>query len=457
MSDDSKRIYNACDPFAPATAAYYHDCSEARGSSALTPQFQRHLAQTKEGTYLRFLLSGHIGCGKSSELAQLKDALDSPSQPSDTRYFPVLLNVSDYLDDYDADITDILLAIVTELAATLRDKLGIELKDSYFTNRFNQIKEFFLSDVEISKGELPLLGAKVEIQRLKQDTTNRQKVREALRPHMTTMLTEINTVFDATRLELQKVKVKTGEPPYKDFVLLLDNLEKLERIEGPKASLDFQRDLFLGHAQKLRALQAHVLYTVPLPLVFSEDGAQLRQHYGSEPVVLPMIKVMMRGTRAPYGPGLACLRQLLEKRFHPLTLEEVFESEALDFLLTYSGGHVRDLMFFIKEACTYGTFPLSLRVAHQAIGPTVRSYSTSIPEPHWEKLAKLDRSSDQKIPVGDNDYLVMLKNLSVLEYINGGGEDTFDLAAPWYAVNPIVREMRKFKDTVNRLTQVSVP
>ena len=65
MSDDIKRIYNACDPFEPATAEYYHDCSKARGSSALTQKFQSHLAQTKDGTYLRFLLSGHIGCGKS--------------------------------------------------------------------------------------------------------------------------------------------------------------------------------------------------------------------------------------------------------------------------------------------------------------------------------------------------------------------------------------------------------
>ena len=82
----------------------------------------------------------------------MKDALDSPSQPSDARYFPVLLNVSDYLDAYDADFTDILLAIVTELAATLRADLKIELKDSYLTNRFKQIKKFLLSKVEIKAG-----------------------------------------------------------------------------------------------------------------------------------------------------------------------------------------------------------------------------------------------------------------------------------------------------------------
>ena len=43
----------------------------------------------------------------------------------------------------------------------------------------------------------------------------------------------------------------------------------------------------------------------------------------------------------------------------------------------------------------------------------------------------------------------MLENLSIMEYINGGNEDTFAEAEPWYAVNPIVRELKKFKDAIN--------
>lgn len=52
----------------------------------------------------------------------------------------------------------------------------------------------------------------------------------------------------------------------------------------------------------------------------------------------------------------------------------------------------------------------------------------------------------------------MLENLSVLEYLNGGDEDVFAEAEPWYAVNPIVCELKKFKEAVaflqdaNRIT-----
>lgn len=146
------------------------------------------------------------------------------------------------------------------------------------------------------------------------------------------------------------------------------------------------------------------------------------------------------------------MRALLQKRLGNLTLDEVFEPAALEFLLTYSGGHARNLMTFVQNACTYITkLPITLVAAQKAIQQTVRTYSTAIPEHHWEKLARLDASSDQNIPNGDPDYLVMLENLSVLEYINGGSDDPFALAEPWYAVNPIVRELQKFKAAAQKL------
>ncbi len=453
MNNPLTHIYNACNPYKPATAAYYLDCSEARGSSALTREFQRRLGRIRND-YLCFLFTGHIGCGKSSELEQLRYALDHP-EPPNARYFPILLNVSDYLDDYDTDVTDLLLAIVAELAATLREGVSVELEDNYFVKHFNEVKKLFMGEVEINKGELSLGIAKIEIQRLKKDPTARQKVRETLAPQMSTMLHEINTVFDKARLELKKIKVKSGEQPYTDFVLILDNLEKIRGFANKEEGLESQRELFLERAPQLVGMGAHVIYTVPLQLVRSAEGPQLGQRYDSKPFVLPMVKVIERGTRNPFLPGVDCMRRLLQRRLGDLTLEEVFEKDSLDFLLTYSGGHTRHLMIFVQNACVYADdIPIPLKAAHRAIQQTVRTYSTAISEAHWEKLVRLDRSADQMIPGGDADYLSMLENLSVLEYINGSGDDPFALAEPWYGVNPIVRELQKFKTAVSSLSEV---
>ncbi len=450
MAEALKHIYNACDPYKPATPEYYVDLAAARGSSALTQEFQRRLALTD--TYLRFLFTGHIGCGKSSELGSLAHALAQPTSMHQ-RCFPIVLDVSDYLDDYDMDTTDILLAIVSELAATLRDKTRVELEDSYFVKRLNEIRQFFSSQVEINKGELSLGLAKVEVQRLKRDPDARQKVRHALDPQMSTMLQEINIVFDRMRLELKKIKVESCEPPYTDFVLILDSLEKIHRFANKAVGLESYRELFLERAPQLTGLQAHVIYTVPLRLVRAE-GPQLGQRYDGEPFVLPMVKVIERRTRQPFHPGLQSLRELLQKRLGDLILEDVFAPDTLNFLLTYSGGHTRQLMNFVQNSCTYASgTPIPLQAAHRAIQQTVRNYSTAILEHHWAKLVQLDRSEDQLIPGGDEDYLAMLDNLSVLEYINGGDEDPFAVAEPWYAVNPVVRPLQKFKAIDRQLAE----
>lgn len=459
MDEALRRIYAACDPNEPATPQYYIDCGEARGETGLARHFLNHLEgkSASEDDYLRFLFSGHIGCGKSSELEHLSSLLKNQG-PFQSRFYPIFLNARDYLDDFDVALTDILLAIVTEIAATLRDEIGYELKDSYFKTRFSEIKEFFLSDVEINKGEVEAFGAKLEIQRLRRNPDARRKVRERLREREVTMSEEINRVFDEARVAIRRYQDPMGIQPYSDIVLIFDNLEKIRRFEGKEDHLAFC-ELFLERYAQLTGLKIHVIYTVPLRLIRSTEGPQLALRYGQEPLVLPMVKVLERESRQPYAPGVNSMQTILQRRLGGLTLKEVFDDDALEFLLRYSGGHTRNLVSFVQNACTYANkLPITLDAAKRAIQQTVRTYSTAIPESHWRKLAALELSGDQKIENGDEDYLKMLENLRALEYINGGDEDVFASAEPWYAVNPIVRELKKFKEAVeNSRTPVEPP
>ena len=89
--------------------------------------------------------------------------------------------------------------------------------------------------------------------------------------------------------------------------------------------------------------------------------------------------------------------------------------------------------------------PIKLIHAKNALKSNIQIYSTGIPESHWEKLARVDLSPNQTFPNDDEDYLDMLANTSLLEYINGGSDDIWEEFAPWYAVNPIVRELKQFK------------
>ena len=242
MSDVLKRIYNACDPYEPATAERYCSCADARGSSELTDRFQSHLHLSDD--HKRFLFTGHIGCGKSSELEHLSRTLKNPEQ-SEARYFPILVDASEYLDEYDVTPVDILLAIVTELAATLHEEFAINIQDNYFVKLSNELKSILLTDVDVKEGEISFGIGKARIQLLKRDPTARDAVRGALKPKLSSMLQEINIVFEKAQLAIKNALANTGEAPYKDFVLILDNLEKIQGFGGKGLGIESQRELFL--------------------------------------------------------------------------------------------------------------------------------------------------------------------------------------------------------------------
>lgn len=439
LEEDRARLYNAFDPLAPADMGQYVDMDAVRGTEgALIKDVLRHIHLARDH-YVRFLFSGHIGCGKSSELKQLNHIL--LTSKGERCFFPVFLDTHEYLSDYDTDPIDLLLAVVAELATQLRDNLKIELKDNYFKDRLLELKSFLFSEVEVEEAEVELWKVKAKLKLLKANDVARTEVRQALRPRVATMLGEINSLLTTVRGLLREKK--TG---YTDLVLIVDNLEKIRKVTNAPEGFASHRELFLEQHAKLTGFDAHVIYTVSLRLVRSTDAPQLLQRY-DRVFVVPSVKVMQRD-RTRYDPGDAALRSLIERRITPTPLPNVFTEEALAFLLRYCGGHVRHLMIFIRTSIAYvDKLPIDLPAARKALRQMINIFSSSIPEAHWDKLAALDQSEDQKIINGDSDYLALLENQAVLEYVDGIEEnDAFASAEPWYAVHPVVRELQKFRE-----------
>jgi len=157
--------------------------------------------------------SGHIGGGKSSELEHLRHTLETWNRPTKRRYYPIFLDTLEYLDRFDVAVLDILLAIVAKIGDLFRDKLGINLQESFFANRFREIKDLNLTDKELKELELSLGFLKTKIQPLQQEPDTRRKVREALMPHMASLLNTINLVFQKSPPRTQKRKPAAGEIP----------------------------------------------------------------------------------------------------------------------------------------------------------------------------------------------------------------------------------------------------
>lgn len=436
-----RRLFNACDPSAPATSCFFVQTESARGGHNFKAEIHSRLNCTDAGKYLCTIFSGHIGCGKSSELLHLAEALRDPELPEDERFLVVVANTDEYLDTFDATPTDVLLAIFSEVGAALRG-VGIDLKDSYLLKRLRDVKALALSDVALEEVGLHVATASLKAV-LKRDPDNRREVRKRLEPQLTSLREELNRVLDEARLGLKR-------KGFRDIVIVLDGLDRISLASGGEEGARLQRDFFIDKSAQLTGLNAHMVYTVPLDLVLFE-GPVLSARYGTTPVVLPMIKVEEKDHSAN-SDGYKILRELAQKRLGDVPLESVVDPEALDFLIRYSGGHARHFISFLRNAALAARDRrIDLAIAEEALGPTVETFAR-MPRGYWAKLAALEATPDRQIDPGDPDVRKMLQLNYILEYRNGGiAKARFDKRQTWYAVHPILRELSLFQDALAAL------
>ncbi|GAB4453791.1 MAG: hypothetical protein OHK0029_07260 [Armatimonadaceae bacterium] len=303
---------------------------------------------------------------------------------------------------------------------------------------------------------------KVKIQRLRTEPSKRQQVRDKLRPQTGQLLDEIHLAFVQARDALKTHNPADQGTKYSDFVLILDQLDRIQQVGNRLVGEQSQRALFVDGGQQLAALGAHVVYTIPLALA-RNIGHQLTTLYSKELFVLPMIKTEHRGRdHAPYEKGRDRLTEILQRRMpNGVALAHVIEDKALAFLQKYSGGHVRNLLMFVREASllTGEHLPIKYTAVREAIRPTVNILAGSLRDEDWKRLAELELSPDQKWDNNDPEKRRLLENLVVLEYVNGDeenevvGAESFDEDTAWYAVNPFIRGMKSFRMAVEVLEQ----
>lgn len=439
MDDLIARLYNRFDPLKPATEREYVETSRVRGNEALARFFLKRLLVSR--TYLSLPFSGHIGGGKSSELNHLAICLRKPHpMTGGKKFLPIKVDILDYFDEFTASVVDVLLAMVSEIGDTFRSdpELQIELKDTLLTRRLQEIKDFFLSDVDVSEGEFGISTAKAKIKLLRKDPNQRAKVRAALERHPAQLQEALNSLL----IEARNAAKGKG---FEDIVVLIDSLDRIERTPVHADQANAHKSLFLDAAYVFADLQVHKVLTFPLSFVRAH-GPQIGLRYGSAPFVLPLVKVEDRHHRR-YDGGYDAFRELVGQRIAPTELNVAFEEEALNFLIKYSGGHPRLFLRFLMESLAESeSLPVDAKAARKAIRPTIQTMASSVHTAWWPKLATLERAPRQQADEEDEDVRRMLDETMILEYLNGDEEASdFEENAPWYAVHPILRELQSFK------------
>ena len=429
QDQDIARVYRQCDPARPLEPGdpRYVPCENTRGEGDLIAQLTNAIRWSE--TPLHLLFSGHRGGGKSTELLRLQKNLAEPPAGED-QFFVVYFEADqEDIDVNDVDFPDLLLAIIRQVGKALRERVKVELRPTWLSRFVGDLKRFLGSEVEFEQLELDAQIAKFTAT-IKSSPDARLKIREALEPNVSNLIQAANDLLDEAVIRLK------GKG-YRNLALIVDNLDRivLRDLEG---GITTHERLFLNRGSQLHALRCHVVYTLPISMVYSPKATALLNIFGRDPAVLPMVKVANQDD-SDNPDGMEALRKIVLKRLNAANITQwtsAFDSfDTWNYLCRMSGGHLRNLLILIRSACTAaGTLPLNRRVIEQAVRGISNDFERALNHPDFFKtLRDIDRTKE--LP-GSKDDQMLLYNLSVLEYLNG---------EVWYVVNPAVKALEKFK------------
>lgn len=333
-------IYSSFEPFQQASREVYVDCREVRGDWEVVRELGKKITRSKEPTCQ--LYSGHRGVGKSTELLQLKDYLENQN------YFVVDFAADDEdIEPQDAEYAEILFACTRHLVEAVQLENHNPLLD-WMRERWQSLKDLALTELEFDGLEIGTQIAQLAAitANLRATPDKRRELHQKINANTPSLVEALNDFIREAQ--------KSLSPQKKGIVLIVDNLDRLVEVreEGKPSNYD---EIYLNRSEMMRGLECHVIYTIPIAMVYSGRATQLEDNY-DKPDVLPMIMV-----RNPDGTdneaGLNKMKELIVRHLvlidprleqtlvgtvDGLDLPPVFDSaETLKLLCLMSGGHVR--------------------------------------------------------------------------------------------------------------------
>ena len=364
---------------------------------------------------IKLLFTGHRGSGKSTALNRLVSNLDS-------RFFIVHYNVFDLLDYNDVYYIDVLFSILTKmLEKAENDKIDLDEK---LLERVNNWGSSIIESIIQEKGVGGGIGLKVPFSLLeimgwmKSENKTKKEVRKEIEPRVSELVSIINDTIS----EIEKTR--------KQVLIIIDNLEKIDLTKA--------QHLFYDHATQLTQPLCKIIYTFPISLKSSDEFMQIKINF-SDVSNHPNIKIHERkGPDYPYPMGREFMKEIVSKR---VSLD-LFEPDALEYIIDMSGGVVREFIRIIRDsavrAITKNRDIIDKDIAVEVVNGLKNIYQAQLSDEDYQVLQEVHQTKDIK---KDEQLVGLLHNLSVLEYRNDRS---------WCDLNPIVRAILDEKNLLHK-------
>lgn len=391
---------------------FYEDTMAVRtGQKAESPIKDIYDGCCEPWEHNAFLLMGHMGCGKSTELNRLAEELRAEGYPVRIIY------CNDYLDRANREYTDVLILMadallsLAEETGRMPDKDDMELIRTFWTRKGEQetvVRDDAAVEVdaEAGAGLRGLLDFFVGIKSsLRYNVEQRTVYREQIVKYNSQWLGAMNRVAD-------RLTMPDGKQP----ILIFEDLDKGETW-----------NVFYGHCETLTGVNFPVVYTFPIAYYYEPAFNDVSVFF-REVCTFPMIKTRQIDGE-PCKEGRAAIRAIVEKRAEP----SLFEDDVLDNLIDRTGGCLRHLFYAISKAARLARRlnkpQIPMELAERALTEIKSDLSARVEGKEHDFLVEIATGKHKKI---DNKptLLRMMQALTVLEY---NGER-------WYNVHPLMEE-----------------
>lgn len=373
-----------------------------------------------EGAHNAFLLLGHKGCGKSTELNRFSAELASKGYKVKT----IICSMD--LDLFNIVYSDLFILMgeaLLEIAKECGCKIDRDvLKD--IMNFWNEGTETFISnEIETASVEAGFSaetpGIFVHIlnifAKIKADLKFNEEVRKEYRKKISIRSSEWMELLKKVSEEIMK------ETEGKSPIIIFEDLDKLNPEDAWK--------VFYNYAAILSGMSFPVIYTFPIALSYDVRFSAMESYFITK--TLPMIKIETIEGRS-FEDGINVIRKIVEKRARM----DLFEAGVLERLIQYTGGSLRDLFLAInssaKRAERRNSTTISMEDTERALEELKTSLTRRIEKKDYEFLLNIYTGNKELIE--DKEMLLKMLQASVVLEYNG---------KRWHNIHPLVAQFFK--------------
>ncbi len=292
------------------------------------------------GAFYKAFMMGHPGVGKSTELTRL-------SRQMRDKFHTIRFSAVSDLDAAGFKPFDVLLVMMTRVVEETKkvtqqqpsDRLLDAIQRWFATEKIVDTKKTE-TEVSASAGAGPkadslwatLLGLFAQVKgEIKYTADRKREVTEYRLHRLSSLIDLVNNALDECNSMLREY----------------DNCEWLfvgEDFDKPGIPFEQTESLFLNYANIFKDLHTHLIFNIPISLVYSERAAQLP--FSGERIHCIPDTPVFHPDHTPHQAGRDALRAVLEARVVP----KLFAEGQMTKLIVASGGNLRDLFQMTAQA-----------------------------------------------------------------------------------------------------------